>query len=117
MPVQRPPFSTAIPKQRYRWRGYELVLLAEIENNGPEKYRYILAVIGPGQQQPCLYFTVEQSRRAEREAGMWGLWCHDEQGKRLLARADELDQADSVLALAGRDIARRYQLEGSPLPV
>ena len=117
MAAERPPFTTAIPKQRYRWRGYELVLLGEIENNGPEKYRYILAVIGPGQQQPDMYFTVEQTRRAERDEGLWSLWRHDDEGKQLQARDDGFADTATLLEVAGKEIAARYQLEGKPLPV
>ncbi|MGD8999530.1 MAG: hypothetical protein PVF75_03875 [Granulosicoccaceae bacterium] len=117
MTAERPPFTTAIPKQRYRWRGYELVVLGEIENNGPEKYRYILAVVAPGQQQPDMYFSVEQSRRADRDEGMWSLWRHDEDGKQLQARDDGFADIEMLLEVASKVIAGRYQLEGKPLPV
>lgn len=56
-----PQIGSAVPAKRYRFAGYEAVLLTQIEQVGGIGYEYIVAVFKVGAQDPCYFITSELS--------------------------------------------------------
>lgn len=59
--MQKPNISTAIPKQRYKFGAYTIVVLEEIDSKDEIEYVYLLAGIKDGHNEPEIYITCEQA--------------------------------------------------------
>ncbi len=59
--MQKPNISTAIPKQRYKFGAYTIVVLEEIESESGIEYSYLLAGIKDGHNEPEIYITCEKA--------------------------------------------------------
>lgn len=53
--MNRPQFSTAIPKRRYQIGDFSAVLLGDVESTDSNVYRYIFAMIQDGSSDPAFY--------------------------------------------------------------
>jgi hypothetical protein len=71
--MQRPSIHTALPRRRYQYGTFQVVLLGNIESNDPRQYHLIMAFVQEGAAQPTLYLTAEKSSRAEQERGRYRL--------------------------------------------
>ena len=60
--MQKPNISTAIPKQRYKFGAYTIVVLEEIESEDEIEYNYLLAGIKDGHNEPDIYISCEQAQ-------------------------------------------------------
>jgi len=60
--MQKPNISTAIPKQRYKFGAYTIVVLEEIESEDDIVYNYLLAGIKDGHNEPEIYISCEQAQ-------------------------------------------------------
>jgi hypothetical protein len=69
----RPLIKTAIPKRRYQIGDFSASLLGEIESGGVVAYRYILAFVQMGRQEPGFYVCSEQTPPAEPSDGRYRL--------------------------------------------
>jgi hypothetical protein len=58
----RPIIRTAVPKRRYQLGDFSAVVLGEVESGDDKEYQYILAVLRPGDAEPGIYLTAEQTR-------------------------------------------------------
>jgi hypothetical protein len=67
--MQKPNISTAIPKQRYKFGAYTIVVLEEIESEDEIEYVYLLAGIKDGHNEPEIYITCEQAPSVTSENG------------------------------------------------
>jgi hypothetical protein len=67
--MQKPDISSAIPKQRYKFGAYTIVVLGEIESKGVVKYEYLLAAIKDGHNEPEVYITCEKAPTAKSSNG------------------------------------------------
>ena len=67
--MQKPNISTAIPKQRYKFGAYTIVVLEEIESESESEYVYLLAGIKDGHNEPEIYITCEKASSASSENG------------------------------------------------
>ena len=56
-----PHIKTAIPRQRHQIGNFVATVLADIDSNDPVEYRYIMAIVEDGQQQPTLFVTSERN--------------------------------------------------------
>ena len=56
----KPGIATAIPKRRYRFGEFTLIVLGDIESRDGIDYRYIMAVIRGQDPVPGIYITAEQ---------------------------------------------------------
>lgn len=59
--MQKPDISTAIPKQHYKFGGYTIVVLEEIESKDNTEYEYLLAAIKDGHNEPEIYISCEKA--------------------------------------------------------
>ena len=107
--MQRPKIDTAVPQHRYQIGEYSATLLGEIASSDPKEYKYILAVIADGAQQPKLYVTLEKNRgQAARE----GSHCMRMLGEGLDQEVGSSDQWRSADDFASTAIAVVMQLLG-----
>jgi hypothetical protein len=56
----RPGIATAIPKRRYRFGEFTLIVLGDIESRDGVEYQYIMAVIRGQDPEPGIYITAER---------------------------------------------------------
>lgn len=69
----RPQIKTALPKRRYQIGDHTATLLGEIESDDERHYRFILALVPMGEQEPVLYVTSEQAPAERRAQGAYDL--------------------------------------------
>ena len=67
--MRKPDISTAISKQRYKYGGYTIVVLEEIESKGSIHYENLLAAIKDGHNEPEIYITCEKVQKEELKNG------------------------------------------------
>jgi hypothetical protein len=79
--VTTPQFGTAVPQQRYQIGPFSAVLLGEVESKDERRYRFVLAVIRPGSNEPSLFVTAEPADPSI-ERGPHTLCVYDESGNR-----------------------------------
>ncbi len=60
--MRKPNISTAIPKQRYKFGPYTIVVLEDIQSNDDSEYEYLLAAIKDGHNEPEVYISCEKSQ-------------------------------------------------------
>jgi hypothetical protein len=67
----RPGIGTAIPRRRYKFGEFTLIVLGDIESKDGLDYQYIMAVIRGEDPEPGIYITAERGSRAgQREFSM-----------------------------------------------
>jgi hypothetical protein len=59
--MNKPGIRTAIPKRRYRYGDFTVVVLGDIESSDGIDYQYIMAVVKGVDTEPGLYVTAEKS--------------------------------------------------------
>ena len=67
--MQKPDISTAIPKQRYKFGAYTIVVLEEIQSKDETEYIYLLAGIKDGHNEPEVFITCEKAQSGSTEKG------------------------------------------------
>ena len=67
--MQKPDISRAIPMQRYKFGAYIIVVLGEIESNDDINYKYLLAAIKEGHNEPEVYITCEEASAENSSQG------------------------------------------------
>ena len=60
--MAKPHIKTAIPKQRHQIGSFVATVLGEIDSDDPQAYRYIMAIVEEGKQDPAIYVTAEINR-------------------------------------------------------
>lgn len=59
--MHKPNISTALPKQRYKFGAYTIVVLEDIESEDEIEYNYLLAGIKDGHNEPEIYISCEKA--------------------------------------------------------
>jgi hypothetical protein len=59
--MNKPGIMTAIPRRRYRFGEFTVVVLGDIESSDGIDYRYIMAVVKGADPEPGLYLTAEKA--------------------------------------------------------
>lgn len=85
---QRPAIKTALPKRRYQIADYSATVLGDIESDDPHRYRWILALVPMGSQEPTLYICAQQAAPERAARGDYDLRVVSE------ALTDVVDTAD-----------------------
>jgi len=91
----RPIIKTAIPKRRYQIGDFGVSLLGEIESGDLRRYRYILAFVQTGQDQPSFYVCAEQHLPAAASQGRYGLRVVNEVMSEVLDASDAWGDLDA----------------------
>lgn len=107
----RPQIKTALPKRRYQIGDHAATLLGEIESDDQRQYRFILALVPMGEQEPVLYVTSELAAADRRGEGAYDLRVVSEGLTDVVDTADRwesLDQfADQAVDLAQQILGLR----------
>lgn len=67
--MKKPDISTAIPRRRYKYGAYTIVVLEEIDSPNEIDYVYLLAAVKDGQNVPEIYITCETANGNEAKIG------------------------------------------------
>ena len=59
--MNKPGIVTAIPRRRYRFGEFTVIVLGDVESNDGIDYRYIVAVVQGEDQEPGMYLTAERA--------------------------------------------------------
>jgi hypothetical protein len=58
--MNKPGILTAIPRRRYRYGEFTVVVLGDVDSSDGIDYRYIMAVVKGEDTEPGLYVTAEK---------------------------------------------------------
>ena len=70
---QRPAIKTALPRHRYQLSDYSATVLGDIESDDACRYRWILALVPMGSQEPTLYVCCQQVAPERAGSGAYDL--------------------------------------------
>lgn len=87
-----PKIGTAIPKRRYQLGEFVAVVLGEVESKDSEEYRYVMALVPEGQQQPIFYVSSVRNRSGDE--GSHRLRAASAQMTRDLGASDDWSRLD-----------------------
>lgn len=62
--MRAPHIKTAIPRQRHQIGSFVATVLADIDSDDPVEYRYIMAIVEDGKQQPDLFVISQRNSGA-----------------------------------------------------
>ncbi len=85
---QRPAIKTALPRHRYQISDYSATVLGDIDSDDDERYRWILALVPMGSQEPVLYVCAQAAAAERTSEGGYDLRVVSE------AVTDVVDTAD-----------------------
>ncbi|MBZ0071471.1 MAG: hypothetical protein WCY26_07940 [Thiohalobacteraceae bacterium] len=108
--LNKPDIKRAIPQRRYNFGEFTLVMLGEIESGDAVNYRYILAVVREGDDEPGIYVTCEQGAPPA-----WQLRVVMRDGAQVVAEDAGYQDADAF-ATAGLEIVRQLLNLGDEEP-
>lgn len=66
--MNKPAIMTAIPKRRYKYGEFTVVVLGDVVSSDGIDYRYIMAVVKGQDSEPGLYVTAEKAGSKDRQA-------------------------------------------------
>ena len=101
-----PHIKTAIPRQRHQIGNFVATVLADIDSDDPVDYRYIMAIVEDGQQQPMLFVTSERNTNPETGEGRYRLRVIMGSEEKELAPSDEWGELERF-SLAGLGIVAK----------
>lgn len=106
--MHKPNISTAIPKQRYKFGAYTIVVLEDIESEDEIEYNYLLAGIKDGHNEPEIYISCEKAQSDKTEKGTCII--------RVFAKQLDAEQSGAIIdqsdAWSDRDAFISYGLSG-----
>ncbi|MCG6943070.1 MAG: hypothetical protein LJE69_17705 [Thiohalocapsa sp.] len=70
---QRPAIKTALPRHRYQVGDHSATVLGDVDSDDPHAYRWILALVPMGSQEPSLYVCAQQAAPERVSAGAYDL--------------------------------------------
>jgi hypothetical protein len=70
---QRPAIKTALPKHRYQVSDYSATVLGDIDSDDAHRYRWILALVPMGGQEPTFYVCCQQAAPERAADGAYDL--------------------------------------------
>ncbi len=105
-----PHILTAIPQRRYQLGSFMVNILSDIKTDDAVEYRYIMALIDEGEQQPCLYVTAEVNPPAQRPQGRYRIRVLLGEQEKEMGSADEWGDIESFSIFSMGIAAKLYQL-------
>ncbi len=102
----KPGIVTAVPRRRYKYGEFSMVILSDIESNDDKSYRYIMAVIRGTDPEPGVYITAERDRTAGQGSSDYNMRIVMQGGAEVIGSSSawqDLDAfADEALGIVGR---------------
>ena len=110
MPV--PHIKTAIPLQRHQIGSFVATVLGDINSDDPVDYRFIMAIVEDGKQEPTLYvaseYNTDSSASSEERFRLRVIMGNEE---KLLNPSDEWGDLDKFSLVGMGIIAKLMRLE------
>ena len=91
----KPNIRTAIPKRRYEVGDYSVTLLGEIASGDQREFRFIMAFVPMGRQEPSLYVCVEPTASDGSATGRYQLRVVNETMSEVVDRDDRWGDLDA----------------------
>jgi hypothetical protein len=104
--MNKPGIVTAIPKRRYKFGEFTVVILGEIESNDGVDYHFVMAVVRGSDPDPGIYITAERSPQANTGSGDYTMRIVMRDGSEVLGTSKEWQDIE-VFASAALDIVGR----------
>ena len=103
--MQKPDISTAIPKQRYKFGAYTVVVLEDIQSKSDTEYEYLLAAIKDGHNEPEIYIScekasVELSKQGTHIVRVFSDQLPDEGSGRIIDQSNSWSDKNSFVSYA-----------------
>lgn len=121
--MQKPSISRAIPKQRYKFGAYTIVVLGEIESNDEIEYEYLLAAIKDGHNNPEVYITCEKAPLEKSSNGayivrVFAQQLDDQESGKIIDQSNSWANRDAFITYALSGFQQMLQLQDEqPIPL
>jgi hypothetical protein len=92
-----PVIKTAIPKRRYQFGEFSLVVLGEIESGDGISYQFLVSIIPEGKNAPELFISAEKCPPNQREAGIYQMRVLAEQASKTIKQSDRWQDLDEFM--------------------
>lgn len=106
--MHKPGIVTAIPRRRYTYGEFSVIVLGEVESSDGVNYRYIAAVVQGQDPEPGLYVTAEQGDGSQ--AAHFDMRVIMRDGAQTIGSSDEWGDLDAFAEEALRVISRILSL-------
>jgi hypothetical protein len=109
----RPGIGTALPRRRYRFGEFTLIVLGDIESKDGIDYQYIMAVIRGEDPEPGIYITAERGSGAGQHEFSMRFIMRD--GSEVIGSSSRWGDLDDFVDEATQIVARVLSL-GDEIP-
>ena len=92
-----PIIKTAIPKRRYQFGEFSLVVLGEIESNDGISYHFLLGIIPEGKSVPELFISAEKCPPKQRKTGIYQMCVLAEKARKTIDKSDRWQDLDEFM--------------------
>lgn len=106
--MHKPGIVTAIPRRRYTYGEFSVIVLGDVESNDGVDYRYIAAVVQGQDPEPGMYITAEQGGGSQAADLEMRLVMRD--GAQTIGNSEEWRDLDAFADEALRVISRVLNL-------
>ncbi len=110
--MKAPHIQTAIPKRRYEIDTFSVVVLGDVESDDPVSYKWIMALVEMGQEEPFMYITAEENPPGERQHGRYRARVLLGEDERDMGSEDFLGDLDQFTDFGLQLASRLLQLIG-----
>jgi hypothetical protein len=104
--MNKPGIVTAIPRRRYKFGEFTVVILDEIESNDSVDYHLVMAVVRGNDPDPGIYITAERTPQAGVDTGDYTMRIIMRDGSEVLGTSNEWKNIE-VFANETLDIVSR----------
>jgi len=118
--MRKPDISTALPKQRYKYGGYTIVVLENIESKDSIHYVNLLAAIKDGHNEPEIYITCEKVPKEELKNGshivrVFAEQLSAEESGQVIDQSDSWANKEAFISYAMSGFQQMLQLQDEQL--
>jgi hypothetical protein len=107
--MSKPGIVTAIPKHRYTYGEFTVVVLGEVESSDGVDYCYIAAVVKGRDPEPGLYITAE--RGGGQGTGRYDMRVMMRDGAEIIGASDQWNDLEVFTAEALNVVSRILNLD------
>jgi hypothetical protein len=104
--MNKPGIVTAIPKRRYKFGEFTVVILDEISSNDSIDYQFIMAVVRGTDPDPGIYITAERFPQADAGGGDYTMRIIMRDGSEVLGTSNKWKNIE-IFANDALDIVSR----------
>jgi hypothetical protein len=113
-----PVIKTALPKRRYQFGEFLLVVLGEIESGDNIPYHFLLGIIPDGANAPELFISAEKCSRSPAQAGGYQMRVIADKMSQTLNQSDRWGNLDDFINDALTVVTKLLNLvDEKPIPL